>query len=155
VRDARMIRLPFRFLVQNRGGPELLCKGLVGEIYRPVERKGIENRCLGIIRIVLVQQLHRLLVKQRAGLVVGLVVILVKNLDRGEVFGLARRLGLRRFALLDRFPAGFEVGGREGRHQRVGQFAHRQAPISDRAARIFFDDGLKGLHRLGVKEIVQ
>ena len=38
---------------------------------------------------MLVQALHRLLIKLGAGLVVDLVVILIEDLDRSEVFGLA------------------------------------------------------------------
>ena len=52
---------------------------------------------------MLVQALHRLLVAFGTGLVVDLVVILIEDLDRSEVFGLAGRLRLRGFALLDRF----------------------------------------------------
>ena len=44
---------------------------------------------LGIVRVVLVQALHRLLVAFGTGLVVDLVVILIEDLDRSEVFGLA------------------------------------------------------------------
>ena len=70
---------------------------------------------LGIVRVVLVQALHRLLVAFGTGLVVDLVVILIGDLDRSEVFGLAGRLRLRGFALLD--------CEREGRHKRIGQLA--------------------------------
>ena len=90
-----------------------------------------------------------------ARLVVDLVVIHVEDLDRGEKFGLARRLGLSRLALLYRFRAGLEVRRREGWHERVGQLAHCQAPIGYGAARILLDDGLKGFHSLWVEEIVQ
>ena len=70
---------------------------------------------LGIVRVVLVQALHRLLVAFGTGLVVDLVVILIEDLDRSEVFGLAGRLRLRGFALLDRFwPALRFAGGKGG-----------------------------------------
>ena len=139
VRDARMVRLLFRLLVQDPGCFELLREILVVEVDSSVEREGVEDCRLGVLRVVLVQALHRLLIALGAGLMVDLVVILVKDLDRREVFGLARRLGVRGLALLDRLPPGFEIGGREGRHQRVGQFAHRQTPIGDGAPRIFLN----------------
>ena len=74
---------------------------------------------------MLVQALHCLLVAFGTYLVVDFVIILVKDLDRGEVLGLARRLALRGLSLMDRLPRGLEVGGWEGRHQRIRQFAHR------------------------------
>jgi len=76
VRDARMVRLLLRFLVQDRCGLELLRVVLVVEIDRAVQRERVEDRGLGIVRIMLVKLLHRLFVMFGAGLVVDLVVIL-------------------------------------------------------------------------------
>src|ERR1700731_4746606 len=115
-----MVRLLFPFLIQNRGSFELLGVVLVVEVDRPIEGERVKDRRFGILRMVLMQPLHCLLVKRGTGLVVDLVVILVKDLDRSEVFGLARRLGVRGLALLDRLPAGFEVGRRKRRDERIG-----------------------------------
>ena len=120
-----MVRLLFCFFVENRGRLELLGIVLVVEVDGAVERERIEDRRFGIRRVVLVQALHRLFVAFGAGLVVDLVVISVEGLDRSEVLCLAGRLRLAGFALMDRFQSRFEVCGREGRHQRIGQFAHR------------------------------
>ena len=153
--DAWVAGLLFCFFVQDRGGLELLGVVPIVEIDRAVQRKRVKNCRFAILRVVLVQKLHCLLIKPRAGLVVDLVVILVEDLDRGEVFGFAWRVGLCRVALLDCLPPGFEVGGREGRHQRVGQLAHRQAPIGHGAAGVLLNYGLKRLDCLGIEEIVQ
>jgi hypothetical protein len=115
-----MVWLLFCFLIQDCRGFELLGVVLVVEIDRAVECKRIEDCRLGIVRVVLVQPIHRLLIMFSTGLVIDLVVIRVENLDRGQVLGLAQRLGFRCFALLDRFRTGLEVGGRKGRHQRIG-----------------------------------
>ena len=155
VRDARMVRLLFCFLIQNRGGFQLLGIVLVIEVDCAVERERIKDRRFRVLQVVLVQALHRLVIKLGAGLLVDLVVIFVKNFDGAEVFGLARRLGFGGLALLDRFPPCFQVGSRERWYERIGQFAHRQAPIGHRAVRILLDNCLKGLHCLGVEEIVQ
>ena len=76
MRDARMVRLLLRLLVQDRCGFELLRVALVVEIDGSVKRECIEDRGLGIVRIALVKLLHRLFVAFGAGLVVDLVVIL-------------------------------------------------------------------------------
>jgi hypothetical protein len=150
-----MVRLLLCFLVQDRGGFELLSVVLVVKIDRAIERERVEDRRLSIVGVVLMQALHRLLVTFGAGRVVYLIVIRVEDLDRGEVLGLARRLRLRGFALLYRLRAGLQVGSREGWHERIGQLARRHAPIGHGAVWVLLDDGLKGLHRLWVEEIVQ
>jgi len=70
VRNARMVRQFFHFFVQDSGGLELFRKALVGEIDRRVERQSVEDRRLPVLRVVLVQLLHCLLIKRGAGLVV-------------------------------------------------------------------------------------
>src|SRR5215472_10995880 len=101
------------------------------------------------------QALHRLLIEPSPRIMVDLVVVLVEDLDGGEVFGFTRRLRLRGFALLYRLRAGLHVGSRERWHERIGQLAHCQAPIGHCAVRVLCDDCLKGFRRFWVKEIVQ
>src|SRR6516162_5785448 len=116
-----MVRLLFCFLIQNRRSFQLLGIVLVVEVDRAVERQRVKDRRFGIIRVVLVQMLHRLLVEPSPHIMVDLVVVLVEDLDCGEVFGFARRLRLRGFAFLYRLRAGLEVGIREGRYEPIAQ----------------------------------
>src|SRR6266850_344911 len=67
VRDAWMVRLLFPFLIQNRGSFELLGVVLVVEVDRPIEGERVKDPRFGILRMVLMQPLHCLLVKSGTG----------------------------------------------------------------------------------------
>src|SRR5215470_4166647 len=97
---------------------------------------------------MLVHALHGLLVEPRAGALIDRVVVLVEELHRCEIFGLARALGLRHLALLHGLPPGLENGQRERRHEWIGPLAHRQAPIRDGAVWILCDDRAESLDGL-------
>ena len=154
VHDAGMLRLLLPLLVENVRRLALLGVGLVGRQCRRVQRQRVEHAGLAVLGIALVQLLHRLLVGDRTGAVIELVVVAVERADRRDVilFPLGLRPGGDR--LVDRLQSGLQRR-RAGREPQRVPVAHRDAPIAHRAAGLGLGDGGKGLDRLRVPERVQ
>ena len=150
-----MVRVLFRLLIKDRCRLKLVSKFRVVEIHRHVERQRVKDPGFRVIAVIFGEPLHRLLVSLGTRPVCRVVVTREEGIDRGEVFGFARALRLRRLTLLDRLLRRLDDGRWERRHQRVRHRAHRQPPIGDRTVRVVLDDRLERLDRLGVVEIVE
>ena len=152
--DARVVRLGLPHLVQDLGRLLLVGEGLVGRRLGRVQRQRIEDAGLLVVGEAGVNLLHRLLVGDRAGLVVELVVISIERGDRRDIGLLA--LGLRPggVGLRDRFGAGLQRRLARRVPQRI-PVAHRDAPIGHRAVGLRLGDVAEAFQRLRVPERVQ
>ena len=147
VRDARMLRQPFGYRLQDCGALGLLRVGLVVQVRRRVERDGVGDLSLVVVRIFCRDLC--LGVAQRAhALGVGdLVVIRVHHHQRVDVVAFALGLGADLLGLRDGGEAGREVRPRDCVVRIVHQ-RERDAPIRHGAGRVGLDRLLKDL--LGV-----
>ena len=130
--DARMVRLFFPDLVEDPGRLLLIGIGLVGLERAGVQGQAIESRSLAILGVALVDLRHRLLVRDRTGLMIELLIVAVEGGDRSYVIRLARRLGRGCNRLCDCLRTGFERSRRRGVPQRV-PMTHGDPPIGHRA----------------------
>ena len=140
MRDARMLRQPLGDRLQDRGALGLLGIGLVVQVGRGVERDGVGDLRLVVVRIF--RRDLRLRVAERAHAlgVAELVVVGVHHHQRVDVVALALGLGVHRLGLLDRGEAGREVRLRD-RVVRIVHQRERDAPMRHGAGRV----GLQGL----------
>ena len=147
MRGARMLRQPFGDRLQDCGALGLLRIGLVIQVGRRVERDGVGDLSLIVVRIF--RRDLRLGVAQRAHAlgVRELVVIGVHHHQRVDVVAFALSLGADFLGFRDRGQPGREVGPRDCVVRVVHQ-RERDAPISHGAGRIGLDGFLKDL--LGV-----
>ena len=153
VRDAGMLRLALEDVFQDRGRLELIGVGLVGGRSRNVERKGIIDLRLVVLRIALRHRLHRLEIGLHPGAVVELVVIGIERAKRGDKFVFARRLCPDRLGFLNgREPLRQIGGGRDA--ERIEQQARCDAPVGDGAVGIGLERVLENLLRRAIPERV-
>ena len=127
-----MVRLAHQFRLQDLGRLELLGVGLVGRQRGHVEREGIEDRGLGVVRMAGVELRHCLLVRQDARAMILGVGIAVELRERGDIVGLALGFGAKLPRLLQRCPSIGQVLRRR-RRERVGEEGHGNPPIRHRA----------------------
>src|SRR6266540_2819516 len=93
---AGMLRLLGPYVFQNPGGFELSRVGLVLKIDRFIQRQGVKDGRLDVLRISEVEPFHRFFVSQYAGAVIEFVGVLIKKLDSVDVVPLALSLGTDR-----------------------------------------------------------
>jgi hypothetical protein len=124
-------------------------------VERLVEREGVEDLRLDVVRILGGELLHRRRVVLGSRVLVDLVVVLVELLERGQPVALALGLGPDRFTLLDGVEAALERGGVERSDERIRALADRDTPVGDGAVRVGGRDRVECLHRLGKEERVQ
>src|SRR3989442_214116 len=141
VRDTRMLRLRGEHLLEDPRGLELVGVRLVRRERGRVERQGVEDRRLAIVRVARGELLHRLPVAERAGPVVYRVGVLVEGLDRRNIVTLALGLGARGLRALDGRPAVGERLRRRRPAEGIAQEVHRHAPVGDPAAGVGLGDG--------------
>jgi hypothetical protein len=153
VGDAGMLRLALEDPFQDRRRLELVGIGLVGGRGRDVEREGVIDLCLVVLRVMLGDRLHRLEIGLQAGAVVDLVVVGVERGQRSDELVLARRLRADGLGLLKRGKPLLQIC-RQRRTERVEQQAHRDAPIGDGALRIGLERILENLLRSAIPERV-
>ena len=135
MRDARMLRQPLGDRLQDRGALALLGVGLVVEVGRGVERDGVGDLRLVVVRILRRDLLLRVTERADALGVAELVVIGVHQHQRVDVVALALGLGAHLLGLLDGGEAGREVGPRD-RAVRIVEQGQRDAPVRHGAGRI-------------------
>ena len=116
VHDARVVRLGLPHLFQDLGRFLFVGKGLVGRRLGRVQRQRIEDASLLVVGEAGVHLLHRLLVGDRAGLVVDLVVILIERGDRRDIGLLALGLRTGGVGLLDASEPAFKAASLGGYH---------------------------------------
>ncbi len=153
MRDAGVVRVLLVDRLEDLDGSQQRLHGLVVE--RLVQREGVEDLRLGVVRVLGGEPLHRLRVILRARVLVDLVVVLVELLERRQPVALALGLGPDGLTLLDRFEAALERGGVERSDERIRALADGDAPVGDGAVRVRGGDRREGLHRLGKEERVQ
>jgi hypothetical protein len=140
VRDARMLRLALPDRPEDRRSLELLCVGLVGRRGRRIQRDGIGDLCLVVIRVFRRQLLHRAEIGSDA---LGMGELVVVDVHQGEcidVVALPFGLGADRLRLLNRGETRREIG-RGDRPMRIVELRQRNAPIGHTA----FGIGLRRL----------
>src|SRR6266705_828243 len=98
---AGMVRVLLVDRLEDLDGSQQRLHGLVVE--RLVQREGVEDLRLGVVRVLGGEPLHRLRVILRARVLVDLVVVLVELLERRQPVALALGLGPDGLTLLDRF----------------------------------------------------
>ncbi len=153
VRDAGVVGV---FPVERReDGDRLAQRRHVLVVEDLVQRQRVEHFRLDVVRVLLRQRLHRLLVVAGARVLVDLVVVLVELLDRREPVALALGLGADRLALLDRVQPALQRRGVPRPDQRVRPDRHRQAPVGDGAARVGLGNRRERLDRLRKMERMQ
>ena len=151
VRDARMLRQPLGDRLQDRGALALLGVGLVVQVGRGVERDGVGDLRLVVVRIFRRDLLLRVAERADALDVAELVVIGIHQHQRVDVVALALGLGADRLGLLDGREAGREVGPRD-RVMRVVEQRERDAPLRHGAGRVGLQRLLEDLLRGEVPE---
>src|SRR5262249_14731736 len=119
------------------------------------EREGIEDSRLAILRIARGERLHRLLIALGARAMVDGVVILVEDLDGGDVIQLALRLGAHRLALGNRGGAQLEILAWWRASQRIAETRHGAAPVGDAARRVGLGGGFESRDRMAEPERVE
>ena len=148
-----MVRLARDLRLENLGRLELLGVGLVGRQRGDVEREGIVDRGLGIVRIAGVELRHCLLVRQDPRAMIRGLGIAIEFRKRRDVVGLALGLGAELPRLLERRPTvGQILRGR--RRERIAEQAHGDAPIRHRALGIALQHVGEGVVRGLVPERV-
>ncbi len=153
VRDARMPRQALGDRLQDRGALGLLGVGLVVQVGRGVERDGVGDLRLVVVRIFRRDLLLRVAERADALDMAELVVVGVHQQQRVDVVALALGLGAHRLGLLDRGEAGREVGRRD-RVMRIVEQRERDAPLRHGAGRIGLQRLLEDLLRVEVPERV-
>ena len=135
-------RLPDR--LEDRRAFDLLGIGLVGRRRRGVERDGVGDLRLVVVRIFCRELLHR--AEERAdALGMGqLVVVGIHQHQRVDVVTLALGLGADLLGLLDRGKTEWQVGRGDG-GMRIVEQRQRDAPIRHAAFRIGLGDLLEDL----------
>ena len=88
-----MIRLLLEDRLEDGRGLELVRVGLVVRVEGDVERERVEDGRFAVLRIARRQGLHGLLVGLRARAMIDLLVVLVEDLDGGDVVDLTLGLG--------------------------------------------------------------
>ena len=149
VRDARMPRQALGDRLQDRGALGLLGVGLVVEVGRGVERDGVGDLRLVVVRILRRDLLLRVAERADALAMAELVVVGVHQHQRVDVVALALGLGAHRLGLLDGGEAGREVGLRD-RVVRIVEQRERDAPLRHGAGRVGLQRLLEDLLRLEV-----
>src|SRR5262249_3157712 len=110
---------------------------------------------LDIVRILLDERFHRLLVVLRARVLVDGLVILVEGFQRGEPVTLALGLGAYGLTLLHRLESPLERLAGEPWGEGGGSLADRNPPVSDGAGGIRLGNRREGLDRFREEEGVQ
>ncbi len=150
VRHARMVRI---FLIDRLEDRDRLQQRIhVLVIERLVQGQRVKDFRLDVVRILLDERLHGVLVVLRPRVLIDGLVVLVEGLQRGEPVALALGLGPDGLALLDGLETLLQGLGGERRDQRVGTLADGDAPVRDGAARIRLGDRGERLDRLGEEE---
>ena len=153
MRDAGMLRI---LLVERlEDADRLQQRRHVLVVEGLVERERVEHLRLDVVRVLLRQRRHRLLVVPGARVLVDLVEVPVELLDRRQPVALALGLGADRLALLHRIEAALERRGVPRADERVGARRHGEPPVGDRAARIGLGNGGERLQRFGKIERMQ
>ena len=147
VRKTRVIRLGGPQLLEDRGRLQLLGVGLVGRQGRLIHGERIESGRLAVLRIRLVDVLHRALVREHTRALIDGLVVLEFLRHRGDVIPLARCRFPRCLRASDRRRSGLERLGRPQARERVAPVGHRDAPVRDRAGGIFGEHVLESLPR--------
>ena len=149
--DAGMLRLALEDVFQDRRRLELIGVGLIGGRSRNVEREGVVDLRLVVLRIVLRHRRHGLEIGLHAAAMIELVIVGIERAERVDKLPFARRLCADGFGLLNgREPFRQIGGGRDA--ERIEQQAHADAPVGDGAVRIGLEHVLEDILRRAVPE---